>query len=180
TRAWFAPTLAGAWTLTDDPGEEALYTTLIKMGLRFGDGAHPGCPDHVAATEVARFFLKRFLLEVRERMAWFPLDRADVLVSFPPRMASMPRFVAALRDTFRSVLEEVIWSRDEGNPGRLWFREEGLLVAVPALYRDLEVDPMRPGASRYYWVMDFGGGTTDVCGFLCTADAYGEEQVVGR
>lgn len=182
TRVWFAPTLGGAWTLTDDPTEDALYTTLVKMGLRFGDGAHPGCPDHVAATEVARFFLKRFLLEVRERMAWFPLEDANVLVSFPPRMASMPRFVAALRDTFRSVLEEVIWTRrdERGGGGRLYFREEGLLVAVPALYRDLEVAPVAPGRSRYYWVMDFGGGTTDVCGFLCTADAFGEEQVVGR
>lgn len=178
TRAWFAPTLGGAWTLTDDPTEDGLYTTLIKMGLRFGEGAHPGCPDHVAATEVARFFLKRFLLEVRERMAWFPLEDSDVLVSFPPRMASMPRFVAALRDTFRSVLEEVIWAGGRG--GRLRFREEGLLVAVPALYRDLEVAPVPARGSRYYWVMDFGGGTTDVCGFLCTTDELGEETVVGR
>lgn len=194
TRVYLAPALGGAWTLTDEPSDETIYTTRVKMGLRFGDGAHPGTPDHIAATEVARFFLKRFLLEVKERMAWFPLDEADVLVSFPPRLASMPRFVQALRDTFRSVLEEVIWSpeRPVGSgephevppaphrPGRLFFREEGLLVAIPALYRDLEVAPMAPGRSRYYWVMDFGGGTTDVCGFLCTADPDGEEHIVSR
>ena len=125
-----------------------------------------------------RFFLKRFLLEVTERMAWFPLEDADVLVSFPPRLASIPTFVTALRDTFRSVLEEVVWTG--GEPRRLAFREEGFLVAVPNLYKDLEIRPLRPEASRYYWVMDFGGSTTDVCGFLCTADAWGEEHTVSH
>ena len=28
--------------------------------------------------------------------------------------------------------------------------------------------------------MDFGGGTTDVCGFLCTADEWGEEQTISH
>lgn len=178
TRVHLSPDLSGAWALTDSPGPDALYTALVKMGLRYGDGAHPGCPDHVAATQVARFFLKRFLLEVKERMAWFPLADADVLVSFPPRLASIPAFVTALRDTFRAVLEEVVWAA--AAPRGLWFREEGFLVAVPTLYKDLEQAPLAPSQSRYYWVMDFGGGTTDVCGFLCTADAWGEEHVVSH
>ena len=178
SRVYLSPDLTGTWQLTDEPAANSLYTTLIKMGLRFGDGAHPGCPDHIPATDVARFFLKRFLLEVRERMAWFPLDEANVLVSFPPRLATLPRFVAAMRETFASVLEEVIWTGE--HRGDLRFREEAFLVAVPSLFRDLEVQPMAPGASRYYWVMDFGGGTTDVCGFLCTADPFGEEHTVSH
>jgi len=176
SRVYLSPALGGVYTLAEHPTDDALYTTMIKLGLRFGDGAHPGCPDHIAATEVARFFLKRFLLEVRERMAWFPLADADVLVSFPPRLAAMPRFVRSLRETFHAVLSEVVWRQDA--PGRLLFREEAFLVSVPCLYKDLQVRPMGPGRSRYYWVMDFGGGTTDVCGFLCTADDYGEEHTV--
>ncbi len=178
SRVYLSPDLTGTWQLTDEPAADSLYTTLIKMGLRFGDGAHPGCPDHVPATEVARFFLKRFLLEVRDRMAWFPLEEANVLVSFPPRLATLPRFVSAMHETFSAVLDEVIWT-GEGK-GELRFREEAFLVAVPSLFRDLEVQPMDPATSRYYWVMDFGGGTTDVCGFLCTADAYGEEHTVSH
>lgn len=178
TRVYLSPDLSGAWSLTDEPRADSLYTAMVKMGLRYGDGAHPGCPDHVAATEVARFFLKRFLLEVRERMAWFPLEDADVLVSFPPRLASIPTFVSSLRDTFQSVLEEVVWTGSETHDLR--FREEGFLVAVPTLYKDLEVSPLPPNGSRFYWVMDFGGGTTDVCGFLCTADEWGEEQTVSH
>lgn len=178
TRVHLSPDLSGAWALTDTPGADSLYTALVKMGLRYGDGAHPGCPDHIAATQVARFFLKRFLLDVKERMAWFPLSDANVLVSFPPRLASIPTFVTALRDTFRAVLEEVLWTG--GEPRGVWFREEGFLVAVPTLYKDLEQAPLAPGQSRYYWVMDFGGGTTDVCGFLCTADAWGEEHTVSH
>lgn len=176
SRVYLSEALGGVYTLDDEPEEGGLYTTLIKLGLRFGDGAHPGCPDHIAATEVARFFLKRFLLEVRERMAWFPLAEADVLVSFPPRLASMPRFVRSLKETFTAVLSEVVWRHDA--PRGLWFREEAFLVSVPCLYRDLQLSPLGPGRSRYYWVMDFGGGTTDVCGFLCTADDYGEEHTV--
>jgi len=178
SKVYLSPALGGVYGLTDEPADDALYTTMIKLGLRFGDGAHPGCPDHIAATEVARFFLKRFLLEVRERMAWFPLDEADVLVSFPPRLSAMPRFVRSLHETFASVLQEVVWAPDV--PRSLVFREEAFLVSVPCLYRDLQISPLRPGASRYYWVMDFGGGTTDVCGFLCTADEHGEEHVVER
>jgi hypothetical protein len=109
-------------------------------------------------------------------MAWFPLESADVLVSFPPRLAAMPRFVRALRETFASVLEEVLWP--SGRPCRLVFREEGFLVSVPALYRDLQLDA-RADRDRYYWVMDFGGGTTDVCGFLCRS-LDGDEHVVSR
>jgi len=176
SRVYLSPALGGVYTLAEEPTDDALYTTMIKLGLRFGDGAHPGCPDHIAATEVARFFLKRFLLEVRERMAWFPLADADVLVSFPPRLAAMPRFVRSLRETFFAVLGEVVWRQDDAR--RLLFREEAFLVSVPCLYKDLQVRPMGPGKSRYYWVMDFGGGTTDVCGFLCTADDYGEEHTV--
>ncbi len=178
SKVFLSPALGGVYGLTDEPADDALYTTMIKLGLRFGDGAHPGCPDHIAATEVARFFLKRFLLEVRERMAWFPLDEADVLVSFPPRLAAMPRFVRSLHETFASVLQEVVWAPEV--PRRLVFREEAFLVSVPCLYRDLQISPLAPRASRYYWVMDFGGGTTDVCGFLCTADEHGEEHVVQR
>ncbi len=176
SKVWMSQAQGGVYALTDEPAEDALYTTLVKLGLRFGDGAHPGCPDHVAATEVARFFLKRFLVEVKERTAWFPLADADVLVSFPPRLAAMPRFVRSLRDTFQSVLEEVVWG--EGRPRKLLFREEAFLVAVPSLYRDLQLTPLQPGVSRYYWVMDFGGGTTDVCGFLVTPDGEGEEHAV--
>ncbi len=178
SKVFLSPSLGGVYALTDEPADDALYTTMVKLGLRFGDGAHPGCPDHIAATEVARFFLKRFLLEVRERMAWFPLDEADVLVSFPPRLSAMPRFVRSLHETFASVLQEVVWI--PGQSRELVFREEAFLVSVPCLYRDLQISPLEPGASRYYWVMDFGGGTTDVCGFLCTADAHGEEHTVQR
>jgi len=178
SRVYLSPDMTGTWRLTDTPAPDSLYTSLIKMGLRFGDGAHPGCPDHISASEVARFFLKRFLLEVRERMAWFPLSEADVLVSFPPRLATLPRFVRALRQSFTSVLKEVLWTGE--SHGVLRFREEAFLVAVPSLFHDLEVRPMAPGASRYYWVMDFGGGTTDVCGFLCSTDAYGEEHTVSH
>ncbi len=178
SRVYLSPALGGVYSLADEPTDDALYTTLIKLGLRFGDGAHPGCPDHIASTEVARFFLKRFLLEVRERMAWFPLADADVLVSFPPRLGAFPRFVRSLQDTFQSVLEEVLWR--PGEPHALRFREEAFLVSVPMLHRDLQLDPVGPGHSRYYWVMDFGGGTTDVCGFLVQPDAYGEEHVVSR
>lgn len=178
SRVWLSPALGGVYALAEEPSEDALYTTLIKLGLRFGDGAHPGCPDHVAATEVARFFLKRFLLEVRERTGWFPLHLADVLVSFPPRLAAMPRFVRSLKDTFQSVLEEVVWTDRE--PKKLWFREEAFLVAVPAMYKDLNLSASAAGRSRYYWVMDFGGGTTDVCGFLVTPDEEGEEHVVSH
>ncbi|MCA9493009.1 MAG: hypothetical protein KC621_23925 [Myxococcales bacterium] len=176
SKVWLSQALGGVYTLADEPSGDALYTTLVKLGLRFGDGAHPGCPDHIAATEVARFFLKRFLLEVRERTGWFPLSAADVLVSFPPRLAAMPRFVRSLRDTFQAVLEEVVWT--DGRSRRLFFREEAFLVAVPCIYRDLQVAPVHPGRSRYYWVMDFGGGTTDVCGFLVTPDEDGEEHAV--
>ncbi len=176
SRVYLSPALGGVYTLDDEASEGGLYTTMIKLGLRFGDGAHPGCPDHIAATEVARFFLKRFLLEVRERMAWFPLADADVLISFPPRLAAMPRFVRSLKETFAAVLGEVVWRH--GDPRQLFFREEAFLVSVPCLYKDLQLSPMGPGKSRYYWVMDFGGGTTDVCGFLCTADDYGEEHTV--
>ncbi len=176
SKVWLSQALGGVYGLAEEPSGDSLYTTLVKLGLRFGDGAHPGCPDHIAATEVARFFLKRFLLEVRERTGWFPLSAADVLVSFPPRLAAMPRFVRSLHDTFQSVLEEVVWT--EGKPQRLYFREEAFLVAVPCMYRDLQVDPVPPGRSRYYWVMDFGGGTTDVCGFLVTPDEDGEEHAV--
>lgn len=178
SRVHIAPGQGGAWTLTDQPGDDALYTTGIKLGLRFGDGAHPGCPDHVSALEVARFYLRRFLLELRERAAWFPLESCDVLVSFPPRLVCMPRFVAAMREAFRDVVPEVIWPN--GRHGRIRFREEAFLVAMPSLYKDLQLAPLAPGRSRYYWVMDFGGGTTDICGFLCTADAYGEEQTISH
>ena len=146
SRVYLSPDLTGTWRLTDSPSPDSLYTTLIKMGLRFGEGAHPGCPDHVSATEVARFFLKRFLLEVRERMAWFPLEEANVLVSFPPRLATLPRFVSALRSTFSEVLREVLWTGER--PGVLRFREEAFLVAVPSLFHDLEVKPLSPGTSR--------------------------------
>jgi hypothetical protein len=176
SKVWLSQAQGGVYALTDEPAEDALYTTLVKLGLRFGDGAHPGCPDHIAATEVARFFLKRFLVEVRERTAWFPLAESDVLVSFPPRLAAMPRFVRSLKETFQSVLEEVVWP--EGRARKLVFREEAFLVAVPSLYRDLQLTPLSPGTSRYYWVMDFGGGTTDVCGFLVTPDGDAEEHTV--
>ncbi|MEZ4316077.1 MAG: hypothetical protein R3F61_01170 [Myxococcota bacterium] len=178
SRVYVSPGQGGAWTLTDQPTDDALYTTGIKLGLRFGDGAHPGCPDHVSAIEVARFYLKRFLLELRERAAWFPLEDCDVLVSFPPRLACMPRFVGALRETFRDVVPEVLWP--DGRHGRIRFREEAFLVAMPSLYKDLQLQPLAPEASRFYWVMDFGGGTTDVCGFLCTADEYGEEHTISH
>lgn len=176
SKVWLSQAQGGVYALTDEPSDDALYTTLVKLGLRFGDGAHPGCPDHVAATEVARFFLKRFLVEVKERTAWFPLADANVLVSFPPRLAAMPRFVRSLMETFQSVLEEVVWR--ENRPRQLLFREEAFLVAVPSLYRDLQLSPLPPGVSRYYWVMDFGGGTTDVCGFLVTPDGEAEEHAV--
>ncbi|MCB9676039.1 MAG: hypothetical protein H6737_13030 [Alphaproteobacteria bacterium] len=178
SRVYVSPGQGGAWTLTDQPTDDALYTTGIKLGLRFGDGAHPGCPDHVSAIEVARFYLKRFLLELRERAAWFPLEDCDVLVSFPPRLACMPRFVGALRETFTDVIPEVLWP--DGRHGRIRFREEAFLVAMPSLYKDLQLKPLGPNASRFYWVMDFGGGTTDVCGFLCTADEFGEEHTISH
>ncbi len=178
SRVYVSPGQGGAWTLTDQPTDDALYTTGIKLGLRFGDGAHPGCPDHVSAIEVARFYLKRFLLELRERAAWFPLEDCDVLVSFPPRLACMPRFVGALRETFRDVVPEVLWP--DGRHGAIRFREEAFLVAMPSLYKDLQLQPLGANQSRFYWVMDFGGGTTDVCGFLCTADAYGEEHTISN
>lgn len=178
SRVYVSPGQGGAWTLTDQPTDDALYTAGIKLGLRFGDGAHPGCPDHVSAIEVARFYLKRFLLELRERAAWFPLEDCDVLVSFPPRLACMPRFVGALRETFMDVVPEVLWP--DGRHGRIKFREEAFLVAMPSLYKDLQLKPLAADTSRFYWVMDFGGGTTDICGFLCTADAYGEEHTISH
>ena len=178
SRVYIAPGQGGAWTLTDNPTEDALYTTGIKLGLRYGDGAHPGCPDHVSAIEVARFYLKRFLLDLRERAAWFPLEEADVLISFPPRLACMPRFVQSLRETFLDVIPEVLWP--DGHHGRVRFREEAFLVAMPSLYKDLQISPLEGNASRLYWVMDFGGGTTDICGFLCTADAHGEEHTISN
>ncbi|MCA9569285.1 MAG: hypothetical protein KC656_15660, partial [Myxococcales bacterium] len=176
SRVYIAPGQGGAWTLTDQPGEDSLYTTGIKLGLRFGDGAHPGCPDHVSALEVARFYLRRFLLELRERAAWFPLESCDVLVSFPPRLVCMPRFVQSMREAFRDVVPEVLWPN--GRHGRIRFREEAFLVAMPGLYKDMQLAPLPPNGARYYWVMDFGGGTTDICGFLCRADAFGEEHTI--
>lgn len=178
SRVYIAPGQGGAWTLTDHPTDDALYTTGIKLGLRFGDGAHPGCPDHVSAIDVARFYLRRFLLELRERAAWFPLESCDVLVSFPPRLVCMPRFVRSMREAFHDVVPEVLWPN--GRHGRIRFREEAFLVAMPSLYKDMQIAPLPPGGARYYWVMDFGGGTTDVCGFLCRADAYGEEHTLSH
>lgn len=178
SRVYIAPGQGGAWTLTDQPGEDALYTTGIKLGLRYGDGAHPGCPDHVSAIEVARFYLKRFLLDLKERAAWFPLEDANVLVSFPPRLACLPRFVGSLRETFLDVIPEVLWP--SGKRNRIRFREEAFLVAMPSLYKDLQLAKLPPSSSRLYWVMDFGGGTTDICGFLCTADEDGEEHTISN
>lgn len=178
SRVYVVPGYDGTWTLADAPEEGALYTTGIKLGLRFGDGAHPGCPDHVSAIEVAKYFLRRFLLEVRERAAWFPLEDADVLVSFPPRLAVLPRFVRSLREVFEEVVAEVIWP--EGKPRRVMYREEAFLVAMPALAKDLELAPLPPSGARFYWVIDFGGGTTDVCGFLCANDAWGEEHTLSQ
>lgn len=178
SRVYIAPGQGGAWTLTDHPTEDALYTTGIKLGMRFGDGAHPGCPDHVSALEVARFYLRRFLLELRERAAWFPLDSCDVLVSFPPRLVCMPRFVQSMQAAFRDVVPEVLWP--SGRQGRIRFREEAFLVAMPSLYKDMQIAPLPPRGSRFYWVMDFGGGTTDICGFLCQADPWGEEHTISH
>ncbi len=178
SRVHVEPSQGGVWTLTDQPSENALYTSGIKLGLRFGEGAHPGCPDHVSALEVARFFLRRFLLELKERAAWFPLEQCDVLVSFPPRLMCMPRFVSAMQTALRDVLPEIVWPN--GPPGRICFREEAFLVALPCLYRDLQLRPLPPERSRYYWVMDFGGGTTDLCGFLCRSDAWGEEHTLSH
>jgi len=172
-----SPALGGVFTLADEPDEDGLVATLVKLGLRYGDGAHPGCPDHIAATEVARFFLKRLLLEIKARVGWFPLHVADVLVSFPPRLAAMPRFVRSLRDTFASVLGEVLWT---AGSRRLSFREEALLAAMPGLYQDLQTRPVPPRHARLYWVMDFGAGSTDVCGLRVDATERGEEhRVVG-
>ncbi len=157
---------AKRWELTSARGEEATeldYTTEIKMGLFYGKGTHPGVHSNKSGLEVARFFLEDLLTQVKQRAAWYPLEKADVLFSFSPRLSSVPVFARSLQEAVRGALETVFGGHHEG---RVLFREEAFLVAMPALVRDLDMGEQEPRA--FYWVLDIGGGTSDLCGFYRT------------
>ncbi|MBX2797400.1 MAG: hypothetical protein KTR31_07030 [Myxococcales bacterium] len=127
----------------------------VLEGLRLGDGAHPECPGPVAATEVARELFKRVLLTVRERAAWLPLRRADLLITVPARLTTLPRCVRALSDLWDSVATEVLWG---GAVRRVRFVQSGVANAV-ALLRQLD----EASGPRELHLVHCGASSVDAC-----------------
>lgn len=167
TRVWFAKR-AGRWGLIDEEADDALVSPLVKLALVRGDDFHPACPEHVDSSRVVLSFVRRFLRKVKASSNWFPFDTCKVLAAFPPRLACIPQYSRSLQDVLLQALRLELGGDDWKE--RLSFREEALIVAFPVL------SSFEPGTVVY--VVDCGGGTTDVCYFRLNDHPLGYEGFV--